>query len=81
MSIRKGLVAVVATVAVSIVALVGCGSDTGSAGSTGSSQSFECCLNGSYYDCPSEAAVNACFDKSDSSGCTFTKSDPSGNCN
>lgn len=79
MSLRSALFTISLLVS---AAIIGCGGE-GSSGSTsgGSSESFECCINGEYFSCPSEAAVNACFDKSDSSGCKFTKSDPDGKCN
>ncbi len=42
--------------------------------STSSSSSSFCCgLNQSYYDCSSEAALEACATKSDTSGCTSRK--------
>jgi hypothetical protein len=74
------------------VAAIGCGgggngssSGNGTSGgngtSSGQTQSFQCCLNGTYYDCSSEAASNACFQASDPSGCSETMVDPSGNCN
>jgi hypothetical protein len=69
--------------------LIACGGSSSSSGSngaggssgTGTSQSFQCCLNGDYYDCPSESAMNTCFNNSDPSGCTHTHTDPSGMCN
>lgn len=66
-------------------AAIGCGGGSSSSGGEGgsgsTSQSYECCLNGEYYSCPSESAVNTCFDNSDPSGCSHTKSDPNGTCN
>jgi hypothetical protein len=61
----------------------GSGGSNGSGDSTGAgtTQSFQCCLNGDYYDCPSQGTVDACFNASDPSGCTHTHTDPTGNCN
>ena len=60
--------------------LVACGdSGSSSAGSSGDtnettdSSVFECCLNGSFYDCPDQDALNQCGDL-DPSGCTADSS-------
>ena len=79
-----GLFVAVAVAAVGMTALTGCGGGVGTSGSGGSgsgttaasgnnttsgSSSFECCLNGNHFTCPSEAAVNQCVD--------FNNPDPS----
>lgn len=59
-------------------------SDDGSDGTTETtttgSETFTCCLNGTNYSCPSQAANDACFG-GDSSGCTMTGTNPDGTCN
>jgi hypothetical protein len=49
----------------------GGGEDKG--GSHSSTQTQSCCINGSHYDCATEAAANKCFSDGDASGCKFVK--------
>jgi hypothetical protein len=37
------------------------GGTTGSGGTTGRQVSYSCCINGSFYDCPSQAALDKCI--------------------
>ncbi len=69
MSFRHAFAAVSLVI---LAALSGCGSEgsSSSGGSTGTQSSASCCLNGSWYDCPSDSEATTCFDKSDPSGCT-----------
>jgi hypothetical protein len=69
-------------------AAIGCGGGGGGNGTTsgqgtssGQMQSFQCCINGTYYNCSSDAASSACFNSGDTSGCSETMMDPSGMCN
>jgi hypothetical protein len=67
--------------AVSACSVIGCGGDTGTSSgtpsgdtTTGGSSSFTCCLNGSFYECPTEADVSMCSVKLDPSNCTADSS-------
>lgn len=62
------------------LAVVACGdstsdsADDNGSGNTSGSSSATCCLNGAGYRCPSEAAVNKCFDDRDPGDCSADSS-------
>ena len=44
-----------------VLCLLACGGDdSGDSSSSSSSSSFTCCLNGEFYQCPSQDAVSKC---------------------
>lgn len=55
MTLRLALLAL-ALSAVSAISSMGCSSES----STSSSQSFKCCVNGTYYDCKTEDQMKTC---------------------
>ena len=63
-----------------MMTVAACGSDNKSSSSSGGS-SFTCCINGSNYSCPSEAALNKCGPPDlDPSGCSHTGDSADGMC-
>lgn len=55
-----------------VFSVLACGSkdSSSSSGSTSGTSSASCCLNGSWFDCPSADASTSCFNTGDPGSCS-----------